>query len=184
MGLRPRGDGVRNDSISEETMSEQSTKSELLEVINQTWSDLNEIIDGLSEEQLLDPSAMNNGWSYKDIMAHITAWEMLAMDRINSAITGEPLKLKVIESDDFANDFNADVFEKNKDKSLTEILDDFNKAHSEFVAQIEGLDESVLPEKLPFDWAGNLTYQVLISANTHWHYNEHIEASEKWLAKQ
>ncbi len=165
-------------------MSEQPTKNELLEVINQTWADLNEIIDGLSEEQLLEPRAMDNGWSYKDIMAHITAWEMLAMDRINSAQTGEPLRYEVIESDDFANDFNADVYEKYKEKALAEIVDDFHKIHGEFVTQLEGLDDSVLHEKLPFDWAGNLTYQVLISANTHWHYNEHIEASEKWLAKQ
>ena len=165
-------------------MSEQPTKSKLLEVIAQTWADLNEIIDGLSEEQLHDSSAMSNGWSYKDIMAHVTAWEILAMDRINSAITGEPLKFEVIESDDFTNDFNADIHAKNKDKALAEIVADFHKIHGEFVTQIEGLDEAVLPEKLPFNWAGNLPYQVLISANTHWHYNEHIEASEKWLAKQ
>jgi len=165
-------------------MSEQPTKNELLEVINQTWADLNEIIEGLSEEQLHDPSAMSNGWSYKDIMAHVTAWEMLAMDRINAAITGEPLKFIVIESDNFADDFNADVYGKNKDRDLETIVADFHKTHGEFVAQIEGLDEAIFPEKLPFDWAGNLTYQVLISANTHWHYNEHIEASEKWLAKQ
>ncbi len=165
-------------------MSEQPTKAELLTVINQTWADLNEIIAGLSEEQLHDTSAMSNGWSYKDIMAHVSAWELLAMDRINAATTGEPIKFEVIESENFANDFNADVYEKNKDRPFVDIVEDFHKIHREFVAQIEGLDENVLPEKLPFDWAGDLTYQVLISANTHWHYNEHIEASEKWLARQ
>ena len=165
-------------------MSDQPTKTELLAVINQTWADLNEIIAGLNEEQLHDAGAMNNGWRYKDIMAHVSAWEMLAMDRINAAQTGESLKFIIIESDNFADNFNADIYAKNKDRALAEIVKDFHKTHGEFVTQIEGLDEAVLPEKLPFDWAGNLTYQVLISANTHWHYNEHIEASEKWLANQ
>lgn len=165
-------------------MSNQPTKNELIEAIKQSWAELNEIIAGLSEEQLLQPSAMDNNWSFKDIMAHITAWELLAMDRIHAAQTGEPLKFPEIKNDDFANAFNAEIFEKNKDKPLAKVIEDFHKAHAEFFAQIESLDEQTLSEKLPFDWAGNLTYQVLISANTLWHYTEHIEASEKWLAKQ
>jgi len=162
-------------------MSDQPTKSELLEVINQTWRELNQIIEGISDDQLLQPGAMNNNWSYKDIMAHITAWEWLAMDRINAAQTGEPLKYPPIKDDDFVNSFNADVFEKNRDVPLADVLDEFHKTHAEFFAQIERLEDNLLPRTLPFDWAGNLTFQVLISANTHWHYNEHIEASEKWL---
>jgi len=164
-------------------MTTPPSKHELLEVINQSWAELNEIIDNLSEEQLLQPEAMDD-WSFKDIMAHITAWEWLAMDRIHAAQTGESLKYPEIKSDDFANVFNADTFEKNKDRPLSEVVDDFHKAHAGFLAQIEALDEKILPEKLPFDWAGNLTYQVLISANTHWHFAEHVEASEKWLAEQ
>ncbi len=163
-------------------MNDQPTKSELLDAIKQSWAELNEIIDGLSEDQMLQSGAMDD-WSFKDIMAHITAWEWLAMDRINAAQTGEPLKFPEIKGDDFVTAFNAEIFEKNKDKPLAEVVDDFHKTHAEFAAQIEALDEEVLPEKLPFDWAGNLTYQVLISANTHWHYAEHIEASEKWLSK-
>ena len=163
-------------------MTTPPTKQELLEAINQSWAELNEIIEGLSEEQVLQPGAMDNSWSYKDIMAHITAWEWLAMDRINTAQTGEPLKYPPMKDDDFVNAFNAEIYDKNKEKPLAEVVKEFHKAHADFITQIESLGEDILSKKLPFDWAGNLTYQVLISANTHWHYTEHIEASEKWLA--
>ncbi|MBM3144999.1 MAG: ClbS/DfsB family four-helix bundle protein [Chloroflexi bacterium] len=165
-------------------MSTPPTKNELLETINRSWVELDEIIAGLSEEQLQQPGAMDNDWSFKDIMAHITAWELLAMDRIRAAQTGEPLKHPAIESDDFANALNAEIYKQNKDTPLAEVAEDFHETHARFIAQIEALDEGVLAEKLPFDWAGNLTFQVLISANTHWHYAEHLEAVEKQLEKQ
>ena len=57
--------------------------------------------------------------------------------------------------------------------------------HTEdFSVHIETLNDDFLASPLPFDWAGKLTAQVVISANTHWHYVEHAETITKWLEKQ
>lgn len=159
------------------------TKEELLETIRKSWTELTEIIAELSDEQMTQPKVQDD-WTVKDLMAHIAAWKRLAMDRIHAATTGGPLQFPVIKSDNFVDTFNADVYQKHKDQPLEEVTNEFYTSYDEFITQIEALDDELLPQTLPFDWAGKLTYQILISANTHWHYPEHIEAILKWLDKQ
>jgi hypothetical protein len=114
-------------------------------------------------------------------MAHIAAWEKLAFDRINATLTGEELKYPIITGDHFVDEYNHQVYEANKDKGLSEIEADFHDTHHKFLEQIKALDDKSLSQKLPFDWAANITVQVVISSNTHWHYLEHAESIKKWL---
>jgi hypothetical protein len=158
------------------------SKVALLDAIVTERQALESILEGLSNAQLTQPGVVAD-WSIKDILAHIAAWERLAQDRIHAALTGEPLKFPVITGLDFVDKFNAEVYEKNKDIPLEEIQSEFRASHHDFVRQIESLDETFLPQKLPFDWAGDLTVQVIISSNTHWHYPEHLDSIKKWLAK-
>jgi hypothetical protein len=155
--------------------------SDLLRVIKSERKNLEYLISQLSDSQKVQPGVVGN-WSIKDVMAHIAAWEKLAHDRINAALTGESLKYPVIEGDDFVDNFNHQVYEKNKDLSLEVVQDDFDRSYKEFLHQIQSLDDGTLTRKLPFDWAGNRTVQILISANTHWHYVEHAESITNWIA--
>jgi hypothetical protein len=164
-------------------MATQPSKQELLDAIKESRAKLEDLLSGLSEDQMTQAGAQDN-WSIKDLLAHIIAWERLAMDRIHAATTGEALQFPVIKTDDFVDTFNAEAFEANKDRALDDVLADFHATHQAFYAQIETLDENLLPQTLPFDWAGDLTFQVLISANTYWHYPEHAEAIENWLGQQ
>jgi hypothetical protein len=156
--------------------------SDLLSVIRSERNNLEHLIRQLSDSQKVEPGVVGN-WSIKDIMAHIAAWEKLAIDRINATLTGESLKFPVIEGDDFVDNINHQVYEKNKDLPLEVVQDDFNRSFNDFLHQIQSLDDETLTQKLPFDWAGNLTVQVLISANTHWHYVEHADSIANWIAK-
>lgn len=159
------------------------TKSDLIDVIRTERDRLESLLEEITADQRVEPG-VDGSWSIKDIMAHIAAWERLAYDRIHSAVSGKPLKFPIIQGDAEVDKLNADVFEKNKDLPLGEVTTEFHDAHQVFMAQIEELAEDFLFTTLPFDWAGKLTAQVVISANTHWHYLEHAVAIEKWLDKQ
>ena len=159
------------------------TKSDLLAVIQTERKRLVSLLDGLSETQMIE-AKVEADWSIKDILAHISAWERLAMDRIHAAQTGEDLNFPLIAGDNFVDEFNAQIYEKHKNQSLEAVRQEFEQSHQAFLAQIEALDEKFLPKKLNFDWSGKLTYQVMISANTHWHYAEHANAIEKWREKE
>jgi hypothetical protein len=129
-------------------------------------------------------SGVEDSWSIKDILAHIAAWERLAFDRIHAALNKVPLKFPLIKGDADVDKFNDEVFENNKNQPLEMVMTEFSNSHKDFLAQIIELDEDFLFNPLPFDWAGKLSVQVVISANTHWHYLEHAESITKWLVQQ
>jgi len=159
------------------------TKSDLLDVINTERENLEALVDSLTADQKVE-LGVEASWSIKDILAHIAAWERVAYDRIHAATTGEPLNFPIIKGDADVDKFNAEVYEKSKGLPLGEVMAEFNDSHLAFVAQIENLGDDFLFAPLPFDWAGKLTAQVVVSANTHWHYLEHAAAIEKWLDQQ
>jgi len=156
------------------------SKSALIDVILLERIALESLFLDLSIKKKKEKGVESN-WSIKDIMAHIAAWERLAQDRINSALTGEPLSYPVIEGEDFVDTFNANVYEENYDGSLEIIEAEFQLSFQDFLKQIRNIDEEFLQKFLPFDWAKELTAQILISANTHWHYLEHAQSIRKWL---
>lgn len=159
------------------------TKSDLLVVIRTERAQLETLLEGLTDSQMTQPG-VEDSWSIKDILAHIAAWERLAIDRIHAAVSGDPLNFPLIKGNADVNQFNANVYDKNKMQSLAKVTKEFHYSYRDFIAQIDTLDDNFLTSPLPFDWAGKLTAQVVISANTHWHYIEHAESIAKWLDKQ
>jgi hypothetical protein len=147
-------------------------KADLLNVIRKERDELDAMISDLTLDQKIVPG-VEASWSVKDIMAHISAWERLAQDRIHAALTGEPIKIPLIEGDNFVDDFNAEVYAKNQSASLETVDAEYKASYVDFLAQVESLYWDFIQAVLPFDWAGDLTALVLISANTHWHYLEH-----------
>lgn len=150
-------------------------KTDLLNVIRKERSGLDALISGLTPEQKT-ASGVEASWSLKDLMAHISAWERLAQDRIHAALTGEPTKIPLIEGPNFVDVFNAKVYAKSQAASLESVEVEYHAAYTDFLAQIESLDWDFIQAALPFEWASDLTALVLISANTHWHYLEHANS--------
>ncbi len=161
-------------------MSIPPTKTELLAAIRESRAELEELIAALPTPEMEVPGVQGE-WSVKDVLAHIAAWERLAEDRIRAARSGGEPAFPPMKGDEAIDAFNAEVYARHKDVPLDAVLAEFHAAHAALMAQIEALDEETLHQKLPFDWAGNLTYQVVISTNTHWHYPEHSEALAAWM---
>ena len=55
-------------------MEDQMTKRKLLELIKNERTKLEDRLDQISPEDKVTPG-VENGWSVKDIMAHICVWE-------------------------------------------------------------------------------------------------------------
>ena len=158
-------------------------KSDLLEVIHAEREQLEKLIEPLTNDQMTTAEVAES-WTVKDILAHIAAWERLACDRIQAALSGESLKFPLIRGDTDVDLFNAEVYAQNQNLTLEQVLDEYINSHQEFMGLIETLQEDFLASPLPFEWAGKLTAQVMISANTHWHYIEHAESISKWIDMQ
>lgn len=106
-------------------------KAELVESIRRERAELNAIIARVGEPEMLKP-ALDDDWSIKDVVAHITAWEQLCLTWVRTNHRGEgpftPASLSAL---------NAKLHAENARRSLDDVLADARRSYEEFVAMVE-----------------------------------------------
>ncbi len=172
--FKPPGGQAPGGKRGHMTQEPPPSKEKLLENIRGSRAALEKALYGLTEAQLTAPNRQG-AWSIKDILAHIAAWERLTVDRLHSALTGAPLAIPPIGTDEEIDAMNASVYAENRQKPLVEVRADFEAAHQEIYELVSSLDERFLHGPLPFEWAKDRPAWTLIAANTYWHYPDHSD---------
>lgn len=163
-------------------MDEPRSKAELLGDIRVEWELLEALLIELDESQMLDASAQA-GWSVKDVLAHISFWERLALDRLRAARDGSPMQIELVDSWD-VDRLNAQVHHDNKGRSLDKVFADTQAVHNEIITFLESSEAGFIEGPLPFDWAEGYPAWKFAEDNTSAHYKEHREALERWVEEQ
>ena len=164
-------------------MSEIPSKSELLSEIHREWDLLNALIGSLSEEQLTIPG-LHGGWSVKDTLAHISAWEKVLLDRLGEALSGQPGQYPPVLSDAEVDQANAGFFAESQPRSFSAVLLELRSLYTGVLTVVEALDEPHLAHPLRIDYPqDDLHVWEIIRANTSDHYQEHRLVIEAWLRK-
>jgi hypothetical protein len=113
---------------------------------------------GLSGLEATTPS----GWTFKDLVAHVTRWSDLTIKRLAQyRETGQP-----VSSGGEADDINADVVARTKGRDAREILDEMDTSIGKLFEDITKLDEKQLHDN--DDWA-----IAIVAGNTYGHFAEH-----------
>ncbi len=160
-------------------MRESSTKKELLTDIEAEWAHIERVCAKLSEAEMIAPGA-NGGWSIKDTLCHISAWEKFLLERLGYALTGQKPVTPSMNNWDDVHRFNARVYTENKDRPLNSAIIEFRSLYRGVMTVLESMDEEQLRMPYSYDFAEDgLTLLRLIRANTCDHYREHCDAFEK-----
>jgi hypothetical protein len=159
----PLGKGA-TVSTTEETHQPPADVHELLQRIDESWSDFLDAIDGISDERMEDPGVAGE-WSVKNLLGHIAFWEERASGHIERALAGLPDE----ESDEVVEGLNATDHAARQGRTLSEERSALHRAHAavtELLESVEGLDATDLDEAIRWD-----TYQ---------HYAEHAPDIREW----
>lgn len=172
-----------------DTMERRYSKADLLNAIEGAWTKLNEALDSLTQEQMTqvrDPE----GWSVKDHLAHMAAWERSVVVFLQGRPRHEGLgvdeQLYRTGDDD---KINAAIQERRKDASLSEALADFRDAHAQLLSQIEPMsDDDMYKANSDFqpEGAGERDERPIagmIYSNTANHFAEHQEWIESLVSQ-
>ena len=151
-----------------------TSKAELLAAIRAEREALEAAVDDLDEEHMLEP-VFDGGWSVKDTLAHITAWEQLMIDWVETSLRGD-VPQRPVSGDDWVDQLNARLHAENKGKGLDEVQRDFAASYQEALALVERLDEDDLFDPERFPWRDGSPLWQMVAANTNWHYKDHREA--------
>lgn len=160
-------------------MSEQLTKQDLLDSLQEDLERFRRLITRLNEEQQ-QVAFTPEGWSTKDFLAHMAHWKAATLKLIIAYIHDQPLP-PVTPSGDEANE-EARVMDK--DLSLPQVRNYWEETHTHLEHVIgDQLDDKRLQEAVRPPWNSNSAEKVLceIIASICEHDAEHFELIEQYF---
>jgi hypothetical protein len=163
---------------------EQMTKTKILDWVRSERETLGAMLGQLNEAQMTQPGVENN-WSVKDILAHITDWEKRMVQWIEESLQGKtPEQPAPGMTWDDLDKLNERTYLANKDRPLSAIVTEFDDSYQRSLKVVEALTEEALLDPNRFEWRGGKPLWYMVAANTWEHYQEHREAISNWLGKK
>ena len=145
------------------------TSELIIKKIEESYTNILRLYRSVPVTTLIEP-LLRNGWSVKDTLAHIAAWEWRCASLLNVAHdTDAPLK--AIPDVDA---LNREIYQERQEWSWTEVEIDFQQAHQAVLAAIRQLPPKRLADTI---------VQQTIAEETWEHYAEHLRDLQQWHAQ-
>ena len=152
-----------------------------MSAIEREWKLLLAVAETLTDEQMTKPDS--GGWSPKDNLAHLTEWMNILM---GYHMDKRPAHEVMGVSEDVTKDWDMEVinpvlFERNKNRQRSEVLDGLKQAYANLTAKLEAMSfEDLLmprhandPEKRPL--------LMWVIGDTSDHFLEHRKTIERGI---
>lgn len=146
-------------------MIKQTSKQQILKDIEAERRRLEKNLAELAPSQMTLPGVVGE-WTIKDVLAHLIAWERLFVGWYEEGLRGEMPATPQNANDIHA--LNKEIYERNKNTSLDEVLNDFHGSYQQTLALIQSIPEQDIFAHLP--WTGRWILGDFITANTCNHY--------------
>jgi hypothetical protein len=153
-------------------------KANLMMLIDRSWSELNAALSQLSEEQATKIKD-EQGWTVKDHLVHLAAWERSALFLLRGKPRHEGLRVEesVYENGD-DDQINDNVYRQTQDLSLNEAREELTEVHGQMLQQLEGLSDEDLHKPyshyLPTEGGDERKAIEVVAGNTFSHFTEHL----------
>jgi DinB superfamily len=144
-----------------------TTKRELTEADDRGWARFIRTIESLNDEQLVEVGYyLEEGWSVKDLTAHIGFWMTEAANRLEQMRFGtyDPAAVD-------AETLNKEFYEANRDVPLPIIRAECFSAHTRMLQELDALPELGSEAE---EW---------FTESADRHYSEHQPRLDEWAAE-
>ena len=142
----------------------------LLSEIDQIRKDMGKVVQEFDPELTIYP-----GWMIKEMIAHITAWEIVIHKAIQAYLAGDPPYF--LQEQDF-DIFNEEAVNYRSSWTMDQVLDEWKNVREELKKTIQKLQESDLHVEMVLPWGSERTVAELIEIIGE-HEGEHMEDALK-----
>lgn len=142
------------------------TVKEVLEKIEVGYNEIIRLYRSVPVTAVLE-SSLSNGWSVKDVLAHIAAWEWRCASLLEASHDTKAL----LKAQPDVDALNREFYEERKEWGWEEVEYDFRAAHQTLLDAIRQLP----PQQLADEFV-----QRTIADETWEHYDEHLEDLRQW----
>lgn len=154
-------------------------RKELLAQLEAVRDQVEDLLAGLNPALMEEP-ALPGGWSAKDVLAHITAWEVDALTNLGKVKRGvKPGTTRWTAAKIQAQ--NDQWHAEMKDRPLERVLADFRGARRQTRRLLEGMSDK--EAHAPADWLQGRSIVDYIASHTSNHEAEHLEHLRAWRAE-
>lgn len=138
----------------------------LIKEIGQVRKDMMEIVERIDPQRVIYP-----GWSIKEMIGHITAWEVVIEKTLALYINGDPPYF--LREQDF-DIFNQEAVDHRSAWSLEQVIQEWKKIRAGLIKTIQMLKEEDLQVEIVLPWGSERTVAELIEIAGE-HESEHKE---------
>jgi hypothetical protein len=166
-----------------ETPTYPRSKRELLERMRASREEWDALIAQIPETTLTAP-VLAGGWSVKDLIAHVAAYEKWTAAQIRAATEDRaPTGMELYGVEEMPPDRegwdldrqNAAIYAQYKDMPLTEVMAFSGVAFGDLVAAIEMVSDEDITRPGAQSWAGDAALLEIVPGQCYAHYEQHID---------
>jgi hypothetical protein len=143
-----------------------ATKRELLAAEDRGWTEFLDLVESLTADQMQEPGHHSEGWSVKDLLAHIGCWQAEAVQVLEQIRMGtygrKPVDVEAL---------NERFYQVNRDQPLSVVRAESWSARNRMLEEWNALPE-VTPDAE--EW--------FVESGQN-HYQEHVERLRVWVRK-
>ncbi len=142
----------------------------LLAEVNQVRTDMGKVVQEIDTKLMIYP-----GWTIKEMIAHITAWEVVIQKAFQAYIAGDPPYF--LREQDF-DIFNEEAVDFRASWSLEQVLQEWRDVRKDLIKTIQKLKETDLLVEMVLPWGSERTVAELIEIIGE-HEGDHMEETIK-----
>ena len=142
----------------------------LLAEVNQVRTDMGKVVQEIDTKLMIYP-----GWTIKEMIAHITAWEVVIQKAFQAYIAGDPPYF--LREQDF-DIFNEEAGDFHASWSLEQVLQEWRDVRKDLIKTIQKLKETDLLVEMVLPWGSERTVAELIEIIGE-HEGDHMEETIK-----
>ena len=157
------------------------SKAELISAIRREWKQLMDVVQKLDEQKMTTPD--EGGWSPKDNLAHLSEWMNSMMGyHIDKRPPHEVMRMTEEQTRDWDMEvINPVLFERNKDRSIEDVLDELKQTYEKVLAKLEGMSFEELMAPRHADDPEKRPLLMWVIGDTSGHFAEHREVIQRML---
>jgi uncharacterized damage-inducible protein DinB len=153
-------------------------RDELLRELAASRETLLAAVAGLDEAEMAQAAVME-GWSAKDLLAHVTAWEAELLKAMAQGRAGKrPAYMSISTAEEDAR--NEQWRKEFKKKPLDKVLEDYGAVRGQTIRQVEKMADDELTDARRFAWTEGQPLAAIIADGTVEHDREHAAQILQW----
>jgi hypothetical protein len=153
-------------------------KDEILDALEDEREKFLDAIDGLSDEELVEPGVVGD-WSVKDIIFHISMWEADLIKLLWHLSQGEKPSTAYFTNLS-VDETNAAWQEISQTRALEDVLTDFAAVRKQTTRRVQTIPDEDLADPKRYEWLEGRPLWEWIAADSFEHEIEHAVQIREW----